>query len=166
MLKDAVKKQQGVAGMLDFAEEWASDSAYTTVANTWVRLMTGVDGVKYVSETSAFISDWVNAISQVFYGDQYFPKQFAHKDPDTKKTKVDKIFKIFNKSYRTMDFVNPVNVEAAIRLIEEAPVIGDGASWLHEKTDKLIESTIGSWGNTLASKGILGYHIGKNVKSI
>src|SRR3989344_228157 len=165
-LRNVARKQQGFQGAFDFAEEWFSDSLYASVANAWVRLMTGVDGAKYVSETSAFIADWVNAVSQVFFGDQYFPKQYHTTNTmENGRTKhnVEKFFGFFNKSYRTMDFVNPVNVEAAFRALEEIPVVGDGVAWAHEKTYKLLETTILRWGNTLASKGLLGYHIGTNV---
>lgn len=161
---------EGWHDAVEFAEEWASDWTYSSMANGWVRLMTGVDDAKYVSETAAFLGDWGNVISQVFFEDYLFGK----KDPSDPKNKTPKripliknkdgkaIFSL-NLAYPSMDFVNAVNVEAALRLIEEVPVLGDGVAWAHEQTDKLLDTPAGRWLNTFASKGILGFHIGKNV---
>lgn len=168
-LKEVALKQQGWQAATEFAEEWFSDSAYASLANAWVQLMTGVKGAKYVSETSAFVADWVNIISQVFLSDKFIPGKYHKVSPKTdwgtQHNEVTKKFGI-NLAYRTMDFVNPVNVEALFRLLEEIPVVGDGVAWAHEKTDKLLESTLGRWGSGIAGKGILGYHIGRNVKPI
>ncbi len=160
-LKENAMTKKGVHLAGEFVEEWASDSLYAGVANTWVRLMTGVDGAKYVTETSAFISDWANVISQVFGGD----KLFGRTTMQGMKI-VPERWKDIKLAYQSMDFVNPVNVEAAFRVIEEVPVVGDGVAWLHEKADKLLENKLAQVGNTAASKGILGFHIGKNVMQL
>lgn len=163
--QDAAKTRQGVKFAGEFIEEWASDSAYTSLANAWLRMMTGVPTVTYVSETSAFIGDWVNGISQVFGGDKLYPTRFVHTSGELKGKPMQGFLGV-KLAYQTMDFINPVNVEAALRLVEELPVVGKGVAWLHEKTDHLLASTIARFGNNAAAKGILGFHIGKNVKSL
>ncbi len=164
-LKDNATTKKGVHLAGEFIEEWASDSLYAGVANTWVRLMTGIDGAKYVTETSAFISDWANVISQVFGGDKLFGRTTMRTTMKGMKV-VPERWKGIKLAYQSMDFVNPVNVEAAFRVIEEVPVVGDGVAWLHEKADKMLENKLVQVGNTAASKGILGFHIGKNVKPL
>ncbi|MCL4200276.1 hypothetical protein KJZ67_02965 [Patescibacteria group bacterium] len=160
-LVDAAKTKQGTQLAAEFVEEWASDSIYAGMANSWVRLMTGVDEAKYVSETSAFISEWANKISQVFGNDRLFGRtriQGTKLVPDR--------WHGIKLAYQSMDFINSVNVEAALRVIEEIPVVGDGVAWIHEKTDKMLEGTLAKIGNTTAATGILGYHIGRNVKPL
>lgn len=160
-LFDAASRKQGMHLAAEFVEEWASDSIYAGMANSWVRLMTGVDEAKYVSETSAFISEWANKISQVFGGDKLFNLTTF------KRTKIvpDRWHGI-KLAYQSMDFINSVNVEAALRVVEEIPVVGDGVAWIHEKTDKMLGGTLARITNTAAATGILGYHIGKNVKPL
>lgn len=160
-LFDAATKKQGVHLAAEFVEEWASDSVYAGLANSWVRLMTGVDEAKYVSETSAFISEWANKISQVFGNDRLFGRttmQGTKLVPDR--------WHGIKLAYQSMDFINSVNVEAAFRVLEEIPVVGDGVAWVHEKTDKMLGGTLARITNTAAATGILGYHIGKNVKPL
>ncbi len=181
-LTNAAKREQGLQGAFDFAEEWASDNLYATAANAWVRMMTGINEAKYVSETSAFLADWGNIISQVFFDDVLIGKKLPHPTINGKWV-ADDLFKIkwgkdknipntyrhvfkLKGAYKTMDFINPVNVEAAFRLVEEIPVVGEGVHWLREKSDVALEATVGKWTNTLASKGILGFHIGRNVKQV
>ncbi len=160
-LVDAAATKQGTHLAAEFVEEWASDSVYAGLANSWVRLMTGVDEAKYVSETSAFISEWANKISQVFGNDRLFGRttmQGTKLVPDR--------WHGIKLAYQSMDFINSVNVEAAFRVLEEIPVVGDGVAWVHEKTDKMLGGTLARITNTAAATGILGYHIGKNVKPL
>jgi len=159
--ENAAKTAQGNKLALEFIEEWGSDSAYAALANAWLRMMTGVNGAHYVTETSAFIADWGNVISQVFFADRLYGKTITNgKHVHPKKIGGIKL------AYTSADFFNPVNVEAAFRMAEELPVVGGGIAWLHEKTDHALESTIGRLGNTTAAKGILGFHIGKNIKPL
>lgn len=160
-IHDKAQNTQGKKFAAEFVEEWGSDHAYAWIANNWVRLMTGVDGAKYVSETSAFIADWANTISQVFGKNKLYPQRNVDAGGKAKTG----LFGI-KLAYETADMINPVNVEAAFRVIEEIPVVGSGVVWLHEKSDKLIESTIGQLGNTAAAKAVLGYHIGHNLKKL
>lgn len=159
--QDAAKTRQGVKFAGEFIEEWASDSAYTAVANAWLRMMTGIKEVKYVTETSAFIADWVNVISQVWLQDKLYPTKFVGDNGKPMRGWLG-----IKKAYQTMDFVNPVNVEAALRALEEAPVVGTAITWLHEKTDSMLESKTARFGNAAVAKGILGFHIGRNVKPL
>lgn len=157
------KKELGIKRGLEFMEEWGTDSLYAGMANAWVRLMTGVEGAKYVSETSAFIADWFIVWSQVQNDNAVYPKKYRF---EGKKTVPQRGWKGIKLAYEAADFVNPVNVEAAFRMIEEIPVFGDGILWLHRKADQFLETPFMQKANTLASKGALGLHIGKNVETL
>lgn len=158
---EAAKITQGMQFGAEFVEEWASDSIYAGVANAWVRMMTGVDDAKYVSETSAFLAEWGNVISQVFLQDRLYGKTKVvhnHTVPQT--------YGKMKLAYASADFFNPVNVEAAFRIVEEMPIIGNAVSWLHEKTDHLLETASSKLGQSIFGKAVTGYHIGKNIKAI
>jgi len=167
-LKEHVKHlattENGKKLAAEFVEEWGTDSLYAWAANSYVQMVTGVKGAKYVSETSAFIADWFIVWSQVFNKNTVYPTRFRLSDHEPEKAQ--KGWLGIKKAYEAADFVNAVNLEAAFRMIEAVPVFGDGVKWLHHKTDHLLESTIGSRLNTAASKGILGFHIGKNIKAL
>ncbi len=158
---ESARKVQGVHFAGEFIEEWASDTLYKNVANKWAAMMTGDPNVKYVSETSEFMSDWMNVVSQVWLSDKFYPTKFVGKDGKP----MTGLFGI-KKAYQTMDFINPVNVEAAIRLMEELPVLGGGVAWLHKKTDHMLETSKARLASSFAAKGVLGYHIGRNVKPL
>lgn len=160
-LADAAKTKQGTHLAAEFVEEWASDSVYASMANSWVRLMTGVDEAKYVSETSAFVAEWANKISQVFGNDRLYGRTMKQGDKI-----IPARWKGIKLAYQSMDFINSVNVEAALRFVEEIPVVGNGVAWVHEKTDKMLNGKLARIGNTIAGTGILGWHIGKNVQPL
>ena len=158
---EAAKSAQGKQFALEFVEEWASDSIYAGIANAWVRAMTGVDGAKYVSETSAFLAEWGNVISQVFLADRLYGKTKVvhnHTVPQT--------YGKMKLAYASADLFNPVNVEAAFRIVEEMPIVGNAVSWFHEKTDHLLETASSKLGQSIFGKAVTGYHIGKNIKAI
>lgn len=167
-IKDPAQFEYGIKNAVEFMEESGTDSIMAGLANAWVRHMTGVEGAKYVSETSAFIADWFIVWAQVFNHNVLIPKQLTH--PEMKAG--EKIQKAnrgkFNikLAYEAADFVNPVNIEAALRLTEEMPVVGDGVAWIHRNVDHFLETKFMSKLNWLASKAFLGYHIGKNVKDL
>jgi|GEM_PF-741229 len=158
---ESARKVQGVHFAGEFIEEWASDTVYKNVANKWAAMMTGDPKVKYVSETSEFMSDWMNVVSQVWLSDKFYPTKFVGHDGKP----MTGLFGI-KKAYQTMDFMNPVNVEAALRLMEELPVLGRGVTWLHKKTDHMLETSKARLASSFAAKGVLGYHIGRNVKPL
>ncbi|MFZ5534764.1 MAG: hypothetical protein ACOY3M_01250 [Patescibacteria group bacterium] len=158
---EQAKRAQGVQFAAEFVEEWASDSIYANMANAWVRAMTGMDDAKYVSETAAFLAEWGNVISQVFLADRLYGKTKTHHGHTVPQT-----YGKVKLAYASADFLNPVNVEAAIRVMEEVPVIGKAVSWMHDKTDHLLETAAVRLGSGIAGKGILGYHIGRNVKAL
>lgn len=158
---EQAKTAQGVQFAAEFIEEWASDSIYANIANAWVRMMTGKEDAKYVSETAAFIAEWGNVVSQVFLADRLYGKTKVHHGHTVPQT-----YGKVKLAYASADFLNPVNVEAAIRVMEDVPVIGKAVSFLHDKTDHLLETAALRLGSSIAGKGILGFHIGKNVKAI
>lgn len=155
----------------DFIEEWVSDEAAASVVNAWVRLMTGDKNAKYVSETAAFLSDWGNVISQVFLNDVLIGKTVVEKHrvrkgsgfKFEKKTAPARGVLGIKLAYQSMDLINPVNVEAALRVAEEVPVLGSVVSWAHDKADHLLDKRTTRIANTVAAKGVTGYHIGRNV---
>lgn len=157
------QNMQGKKYALEFVEEWASDNAYASLANAWVRLMTGKENAHYVTETSAVLADLFIIWSQVFNDNAVYPKRFRKAGSVEEPQRG---WRGIKKAYEAADFVSSVNVEAALRILEEVPVVGDGFAWLHHKSDQLIESTIGRWANTAFAKGILGFHIGRNVKPL
>lgn len=169
--ENKAKLKTGMHWGMEFAEEWASDSVYAWLANTWLRSVTGVDKASYVSGTAETISDWANVISQVFYGDKLFPyskrtvHNFRKEENPLGKEEPKRKFGV-KLAYKSMDFVNPVNTEAALRLLEDAPVVGDGFAWLHKKTDAFLETPFMSKTMTLAAKFVTGFHIGKDIVSI
>ncbi len=158
---ESAKTAQGSLFALEFVEEWASDTIYANIANAWVRMMTGMDDAKYVSETSAFLAEWGNVISQVFLADKLYGKtkmSHGHVVPQTYgKVKL---------AYASADFFNPVNVEAAFRIVEEMPIVGKGVSWLHEKSDHLLETASSKLGQSIFGKAVTGFHIGRNIKPL
>lgn len=158
---ESARRTQGVYLAGEFIEEWASDTFYKNAANQWATKMTGDPSVKYVSETAEFMSDWMNVVSQVWLSDKFYPTKFVGKDGKP----MTGLFGI-KKAYQTMDFINPVNVEAALRLMEEIPVLGGGIEWLHRKADHMLEQSKTRLLSTIAAKGVLGYHIGRNVKPL
>lgn len=164
-LERSAKIQKGIESGFDLAEEWASDNLYGTLANAWVQAATGVKGAKYVSETSAFVSDWGNMVSQVFLEDFLIGKTL----PGNKKEAAN-LFHIgkwnVKAAYKTYDYINPVNVEALLRMVEEVPVVGDGVHWLHEQSNTVLESKPMKWVNSVANKFLLGIHIGKNMMDV
>ncbi len=139
-LEKSAKTNQGLHSGAEFLEEWLSDSVYAAAANGWVRTMTGMDDAKYVSETAAVLADWANVVSQVWFEDMLI----GRKDPRDTTGKTPAFFPLIKGkgpgskprlaiklAYPTMDFINPVNIEAAFRVLEEVPVLGDGVAWAH-----------------------------------
>lgn len=166
-----VKRARGIKNGADFMEEWASDTVVTSLANAWVRLMTGDESARLVSETAAFLADWGNIITQVFFNDVLIGKTKVMKEKIVIRGKVNYEKTLVpargpfgvKLAYKSMDMVNPLNIEGAIRMAEELPVVGKGVSWLHDRTDHMLETKQAQVANTVAGKGILGYHIGRNV---
>lgn len=156
-LFDVAYTKRGHAWASDIFEEWASDSLYTGVANKLAQKATGLDDVKYVSESAAFIGDWGNIISQVFLHDPKFG-WMEHGEP--KKLGPIKL------AYKSYDFFNAVNVEAGIRMLEELSVPGKGVKWAHEKLDALLETPVGSKLNNSFVKLAIGFHMGRNIKGL
>jgi hypothetical protein len=104
--------------------------------------MTGMEHTEYVSEASAFASEWFNVISLV------------RRDPKAK-------FKVWQKSENV---VNPVNVEAGIRIAKELPLVGGAVTWAHDKLNHALHKSAPlKLANSVAAKFITGYHIQKNM---
>lgn len=140
--KDDIRITHSIKDGVKFVEEWGSDSAYAGMANSLIRTLTGVPEATYVKETAALTADWANAIIQVFYGDRKIPL-FKWKGNTILATEM-------------QNFVNPVDVEAAFRLLAEIPGVG----WIKNKTDYTLEqSKVLRYTNIAASKGLLGFHI-------
>lgn len=130
-----VEKNPGVEGAAEFIEEWGSDSLISAGTNKLVGALTGEKHAEYVSPFSEAAGEWTNTVLQVFKGD---PKW---------------------RGITVKNLVSGVNVEAALRMISEVPLIGGAVSWTHEQLDTLMEQKAVKTLNTAAAKGILGYHI-------
>lgn len=162
-VKEAAENEQGKKWAAEFLEEWWTDSLQGGIANAWVRLMTGMEDAHYVSPTSEVITDGFVTWSQVFNKNAVYPKRFREGGKVDEPRRGWKGIKL---AYEAADFVNPVNVEAAFRMIEEIPVVGDGVAWLRKKSDHYLETKVGSIAKSAAFKGVLGFHIGKNIKPL
>ena len=133
---------KGIKMGVAFVEDSMSDALYAAGMNAMLRSMTGMDHAEYVSEASAFASEWANVISLVF-GNR--PKDM----------------KFYKKSE---NFVNPVNVEAGVRILKELPLVGGAVSWAHDTLNHALhKSTTFKTTNTVAAKFVTGYHIQKNM---
>ncbi len=162
---DTLKKAEGVLGGFKFVEEWASDKAYSDLMNKWLQKATGVDDATYASEASAFISEWANGIVQIFYKNRLFGA--------TEMKEIDGVDKIVPKSalkgfilfaHPMENFINPITVEASLRLAEQAPLVGGAVGWGKEKlTHALEHSSALKYTNTAAAKALNGYNIVRNV---
>lgn len=143
-VENAKKTRNAVVLGSEFIEEWGSDTLFGSLANSWIRYLTGVEDAHYVTESSAFLADWTNTIAQVFMMKQ------REGLPTWKKSE---------------NWLNPVNVEAAFRMVEELPLgVGKAFAALRQKANHALEhSPVVRTANTAAAKGILGFHIGKNV---
>ena len=143
--KDVLRKQlletKGLKMGVGFVEDSMSDALYAAGMNALLRSNTGLDK-EYVSEASSFLSEWANVITLV------------RRDPTAK-------LKVWQKSE---NLVNPVNVEAGVRILKELPLVGGAVSWAHDKLNHALhKSTTFKTTNTVAAKFITGYHIQKNM---
>jgi len=143
--KDALRKQlletKGMKMGVAFVEDAMSDSLYAAGMNALLRSSTGMDR-EYVSEASAFLSEWTNVISLVF-GNRPEGMKFYKKSEN---------------------YVNPVNVEAGVRILKDIPLVGDAVTWAHDKLNHALhKSTAFKTTNSVAAKFITGYHIQKNM---
>jgi hypothetical protein len=139
-LKETQARQMGVL----FVEDSMSDFAYAAGMNALLRSMTGLEHTEYVSESAAFASEWTNVISLVF----------GNRPAD---------LKVWQKSE---NFINPVNVEAGLRVIEDIPVVGDAVAWAHEKLEHALHKSAAlKMVNKVAATFVTGYHIRKNMMS-
>ena len=137
-LLETKAQKMGVA----FVEDSMSDFAYAAGMNALLRSMTGMEHAEYVSEASAFASEWFNVISLV------------RRDPKGK-------FEVWQKSENV---VNPVNVEAGIRIAKDLPLVGGAVTWAHDQLNHVLhKSTAFKVSNSVAAKFITGYHIQKNM---
>lgn len=140
--KDSIRTQHAIKEGVKFIEEWGSDSAYVGATNALARTLTGVPEATYVKGTAEVVSDWANAIMQVFGGD--------------KKVTLLKYKGLPLFATEMQNFVNPTDVEAVFRLLAEIPGVG----WVKNKLDHTVEhSKVVKYANIAASKGLLGYHI-------
>lgn len=165
-----IRNFKGLLGAFEFIEEYASDKAYSDLMNAWLRKKTGVENAAYASEASAFISEWGNAIVQVFFKNRSFG---LHEKNDNQVVMVHgkpKPKTLLNGwiilAHPMENFINPVTVEASLRLLEQMPG-GRAVTWAKEKLDHTLEHNKKfQYVNTLAAKGLTGYHIFRNIAPV
>lgn len=140
--KSKLIQKKALFSGLGFVEDAASDELYVVGMNAILRGMTGLDEVSYPTPTARVISGWTNLLS--FASGKFEKKQGFWKKP--------------------WNFVNAVNVEAAIGLLEEVPGIGRAVERAHAAMDhKLSKSEAIQFGNAIAMTAVTGYHIEKNM---
>lgn len=125
-----------------FVEDGVSDEIYVMGMNAILRKLTGLPDVSYPSATARFISNWTNLLS-------WTSAKFGEK-------------KFWMKPW---NFVNAVNVEAAIGLIEEVPLgVGKTATKVHDFMDKkLTKSEALQFVNGVALSAVTAINITKNM---
>ncbi|MEK7577693.1 MAG: hypothetical protein AAB492_03725 [Patescibacteria group bacterium] len=166
-----IKEMKGAFGAFKFAEEYVSDNAYSLLMNSWLRKATGVEDAKYASEASTFASEWMNAIAQVWLNSRVFglvEKDLTSKKPITnEKGEMSPITKLNGwviLAHPMENFINPVTVEASVRIFEQVPLVGNAVTWGKEKLNHALEhSSNFKYGNAIAAKAVTGYHIAKNI---
>ncbi len=168
-----IKEMKGALGAFKFVEEYVSDSAYSAIMNAWLRKMTGVEDAKYASEASTFVSEWTNAIAQVWLKSRVFgfvEKDLISKKPITNaKGEMSPITKLNGwviLAHPMENFINPVTLEASVRILQQAPIVGGVVTWGKEKLNHALEHSASlKYGNAIAAKAVTGYHIMKNIAS-
>ena len=165
-----IKEMKGALGAFKFVEEYVSDSAYSAIMNAWLRKMTGVEDAKYASEASTFVSEWTNAIAQVWLKSRVFG--FVEKNADKKPiidekgnmSPVKKLNGWVILAHPMENFINPVTLEASVRILQQAPIVGRAVTWGKEKLSHALEHSASlKYGNAIAAKAVTGYHIMKNL---
>lgn len=166
-----IKEMKGALGAFKFVEEYVSDNAYSSLMNMWLRKATGVEDAKYASEASTFASEWMNAIAQVWLNSRVFG--FVEKSLITKKPIINekgemipitKLKKWVILAHPMENFINPVTVEASVRILQQAPIVGGAVTWGKEKLNHALEHSASlKYGNAIAAKAVTGYHIAKNL---
>ena len=162
---DKAANTKGYLGAFEFVEEWASDKAYSDIMNKWLQKKTGVEGATYASEASVFISEWSNAIAQVFFKNKLIGA--TKKELDGFETKIlpkTALGGWLFLAHPLENFINPITVEASLRIAEQVPLIGGAVGWSKEKLSHALEhSSALKYGNSAAAKALTGYHIFRNV---
>lgn len=169
-----LKKAQGLLGAFKFVEEFASDNAYSAAMNAWLRNKTGVEDATYASEAATFASEWSNAIAQVFFKNRLFG--FVEKDRTTKRPITNNKGEMSPKTklngwiilaHPMENCINPVTVEASLRLVERVPFVGGVVGWGKEKLNHALEHSASiKYGNSIAAKAVTGYHIMANIAPV
>ncbi len=130
-------------GGIAFIEDAMSDELYVLGMNALLRGWTGLEEANYVSPTAKFISGWTNLGS-------WASGKFGGKEK-----------KFYQKPF---NFVNAVNVEAAIGLLEEVPFLGKGVAKAHAwANSKISSSEAFQLANAAVTVAVAGYNIEKNI---
>lgn len=153
LIRDALRQHKAVESGVEFAEEMLSDEyLINTGGNKLIRHLTQEHDVEYAKGLATTISDYTNAIIQVFFGDRWIG--FKDKDGNPKK------FMGVLMAEKSMNFINPFNVEAALRMLSETPFIGDVLVRIKGPIDSFFENNFfATLANKTASKMLLGYHV-------
>jgi len=167
VVRKAAVRAEGVEKAADFIEEWASDKIYANVMNAWLRSATGDPNAAYVSEAADFISEWANKILQVFAGNPIIglseknPNLKAHSEIIAKRNAWG-----IKLGYEAADLINSVNVEAAMRILEEVPIVRIGIHKMREGIEHAMENRIIRTLHTIADLGVMGYFFGTSQAKV
>lgn len=174
IIRDALRVHEGVKGAAEYVEEWASDIGITKGGQKIIdKHITGFQDVQlgdnntigeqdwerarknlntYVKPFAENLSDYANAIMQVFFGDKWVG--FVDKEGNPK------VFMGMYMAEKSMNFVSPGNVEAGLRILSNIPVIDKPVKWMKEAMDHMLEhNEIAQLVNKGFNKALMGFHI-------
>lgn len=174
IIRDALRVHEGVHGASEYVEEWVSDVGITKGgqkiidkhitefkdaqlddSNTigeqeWEKSRKHLN--TYVKPFAENLSDYANAIMQVFLGDKWIG--WVDKDGKPKE------FMGMYMAEKSMNFVNPGNVEATLRVLSNIPLIDKPVKWVKDSMDRVLEhSALATLANAGFNKALLGFHI-------
>lgn len=137
-----------------FVEDAASDELYDIGMNVILRRATGLDEVSYSTPTAKFAAGWLNLLS-------FASGKFQNTIDESLESGIKKL--AFWK--KPWNFVNAVNTEAAIGLLEEIPFgIGNAIQRAHALIDKkLTKSDALQFVNKISGAAVTGYHVNRNM---
>jgi hypothetical protein len=163
VIRDSIRIHESVKSGVEFAEEAISDKVLRAVGDAVLTrvaepsrntIFPPADPAEakntYVKGTADVLSDYTNGINEVFFNDKLVG--LVNKDGTPKK-----LFGI-KLAHRIAYFMNPVNVEAALRIASDLPAVGDAITSIKRGTDAIFESPAFKYINTIASQSLVGFH--------
>jgi len=153
-VRDALRKHKAVESGVDFAEEVLSDELLINHGgNKLLNRVAGEGGkATYAQATAEIVSDYANTLIQVFANDRWIG--WLDKDGKPKQ------FMGMYMAEKSMNFINPINVEAALRILSDIPKIGMPIAAAKNTVDAFFKNDkTFYWVNKGIAKFLLGFHV-------